>query len=159
MPSQLEALVNQIKHKLLERADKTASKLSKQVTGVVRLLNILTSNTSPSKQDCNEVLKEVKKVIRGVYILPEDDVDIGFLYLQLVKSTSLSDVLRKVINLQDEQDSNDDLFWNTQMKLHAIDCMINIFSEPETIDISKALVSDTITYLSVTFSKFTADHK
>ena len=116
-PSQLEALVNQIKHKLRERADKTASKLGKQVIGVVRLLNILTANTGPSKQDCNLVLKEVKNVIRGVYILPEDDVDICALYLQLVKSTSLSDVLRKVINFPDEQDSIEDgqvtTSWNT----------------------------------------------
>ena len=49
------------------------------------------------------MLKEVKKVIRGVYILPEDDVDIAYFYLQLVKSTGLSDVLKTVLNLPDDQ--------------------------------------------------------
>ena len=41
-----------------------------------------------------------------------------------------------------------------QMKLHAIECLINIFSLPEMITDAKALLEEVIKHLDATFKQF-----
>ena len=46
------------------------------------------------------------------------------------------------------------LSWNMQMKLHAIECLINIFSLPEMFTDATALLEEVIKHLDATFKQF-----
>ena len=57
---------------------------------------------------------------------------------------------------QDEIEEGEQLSWNMQMKLHAVECLINIFSLPEMFTEAKALLEEVIKHLDATFKQFIA---
>ena len=56
----------------------------------------------------------------------------------------------------DQVDEGETLSWNMQMKLHAIECLINVFSLPEMFTDARVLLEEVIKHLDATFKSFIA---
>ena len=76
---------------------------------------------------------------------------------ELAHNTSLLTILGQVLNLPDDADKIDEeevLSWSMQMKLHSIQCLINIYSLPEMIMTASNLLEDVIQHVKTTMDQF-----
>ena len=128
-------------------SDAKGTKVQKVVEAVTYLLKILQENTKFTSKECTALIHEIKRVLRGVYFLSDDNVDYKALYAKLALETNLLEILGQVLSLPDDTDKIDvgeRLSWNTQMKLHTIDCLINIYYPPEMVTAAQDLLEEII---------------
>ena len=78
--------------------------MQSQVNAVAYLLSILQGSSDLQQRDCNQLISEIKMLMRGVYIQESDGYTSDAFYSELAHKTNLLEILGQVLQMLDNSD-------------------------------------------------------